>query len=217
MDEKALTTTTEKKLSPYSGGAQDFETAQRMAKSLAESDMVPQSYKGKLANCLVALEIAHRTGSSVLAVMQHLNVIHGKPSWSSQFVIAAINSCGRFEPLRFEIKKPGKKTVKGITFDDIICEAVTTDKITGEKIVGPPASVEIAILEGWYQKAGSKWQTMPEVMCRYRAATFFGRLYCPEVLLGMQSDDESRDVTRSAKSEAAVSINEQIRQVVDVE
>jgi hypothetical protein len=217
MDEKALTTVTEKNLSPYSGGAGDFETAQRMAKSLAESDIVPQAYKGKIANCLVALEIANRTRSSVLAVMQNLNMIHGKPSWSSQYVIAAINSCGRFEPLKFEMKRPGKKTVSGITFEEIICEAVAIDKNTGEKVVGPPASIEIAIAEGWYQKAGSKWKTMPEVMVRYRAATFFGRLYCPEILLGMQSEDEARDVTKSVKSEAAISINEQIRQVSDAE
>ena len=37
-----------------------FETAQREAKALSSSDLVPQQYKGNVANTLVALEIAHR-------------------------------------------------------------------------------------------------------------------------------------------------------------
>ena len=42
-------------------------------------------------------------------------------------------------------------------------------------------------------KNGSKWQTMPELMLRYRAATFFGRLYAPDILMGMRSDVEVYD------------------------
>ena len=89
-----------KELSAFASSS-SFETAQRMAKALASSDLVPQTYKGNLANCIVALEVAQRTGSSALAVIQNLNIIHGRPSWSSQYIIAALNSCGRFSPLRF--------------------------------------------------------------------------------------------------------------------
>jgi hypothetical protein len=48
--------------------------------------------------------------------------------------------------------------------------------------------------EGWLQKTGSKWQTMPELMFQYRAASFFGRLYAPDILKGMQTVDEVKDV-----------------------
>ena len=78
-----------------------FETAQREAKALSSSDLVPQQYKGNVANTLVALEIAHRIGASPLMVMQNLHIIHGRPSWSSTFVIAAINGSGKFTALRF--------------------------------------------------------------------------------------------------------------------
>jgi hypothetical protein len=33
------------------------------------------------------LEIANRMGMGIFQVMQNLNVIHGRPSWSSQFII----------------------------------------------------------------------------------------------------------------------------------
>ena len=53
--------------------------------------------------------------------------------------------------------------------------------------------MEMAVKEGWYQKNGSKWQTMAGQMLRYRAAAFFGRIYAPEILMGIYSADEVRD------------------------
>jgi hypothetical protein len=52
----------------------------------------------------------------------------------------------------------------------------------------------MAKAEGWFGKNGSKWKTMPDLMLRYRAATFFGRLYCPELLMGMKVQEEVIDV-----------------------
>src|ERR1700683_2890703 len=82
--------------------AQAFENAQRMAIALSKSSLVPKEYLNNTANCLIALEIAQRTQSSPLLVMQNLYIVHNKPSWSSQFIIAAINGCGRFRSLRFD-------------------------------------------------------------------------------------------------------------------
>ena len=56
--------------------------------------------------------------------------------------------------------------------------------------------------EGWATKSGSKWQTMPELMIRYRAAAFWGRLYASDLLLGMQSQEEVLDVEPVSVSEA---------------
>jgi hypothetical protein len=41
---------------------------------------------------------------------------------------------------------------------------------------------------------GSKWATMPELMIRYRAAAFWGRLYASDLLLGLQTQEEAIDV-----------------------
>lgn len=164
-----------------------FEGAQRMAKALAESDLVPAQFKGKLANCLVALEVAQRCGSSPLMVMQNLNVIHGRPSWSSTYIIAAINSCGRFSPLRFEMTGEVGK-------DTRTCVAWAKDLASGDRLEAAPVSISMAKAEGWWGKSGSKWPTMSEQMLRYRAASFFGRLYAAEILMGMRSQDEEEDV-----------------------
>ena len=158
-----------------------FEHAQRIAKLLSSSDLVPNQYKGNIANTMVALEMAFRMNASPLMVMQNLHIIHGRPSWASSFIIASINSCGKFGTLRFKS-------------DDKSCRAVATDRSTGEIIEGPLVTMEMAKQEGWIDKAGSKWKTMPELMLKYRAAAFFGRLYCPEIMMGLYSADETIDI-----------------------
>src|SRR6187431_212126 len=77
----------------------NFELAQRMATALAESSLVPNEYRKNLPNCLIALEMANRIGCSPLMVAQNLDIIHGRPSWRSTFIIASINASGRFSPL----------------------------------------------------------------------------------------------------------------------
>lgn len=161
-----------------------FEAGQRICKMLSSSSLVPTIYQGNIANTFIALEMATRTGSSPLAVMQNLYIVHGRPGWSAQFVIAALNACGKFSPLRFEIAGEGDKRT---------CKAWAIEHGTGERLEGPPVSVEMAKAEGWYSKNGSKWQTMPELMLRYRAATFFGRLYAPDILMGMRTSEELQD------------------------
>jgi hypothetical protein len=175
-----------------------FEMAQRQAKALSASDLVPQQYRGNVANTLVALEIANRIGASPLMVMQNLNIIHGRPSWGSSFIIAAINGSGKFTALRFV-----GDLAKGI-------KAVCHEKATGELLEGPTVTMEMANAEGWVSKAGSKWKTMPELMMRYRAAAFFGRLYAPEITMGMHSTEEVVDIQHE-EPKAVAAINEAIK------
>jgi hypothetical protein len=167
--------------------AENFELAQRQAKMLSASALVPKEFQGanNLPNCVIALEMSQRMQASPLAVMQNLYIVHGKPSWSSQFIIAAVNATGKFSPLRFVLTGEG---------DDKTCIAWAEEKETKERLESPPISIGMAKAEGWYQKKGSKWQTMPELMLRYRTATLFGRLYAPEVLMGMKTYEEAEDI-----------------------
>ena len=166
--------------------AAQFETGQRMAKALASSDMVPPQYKNNLANCIIAVDIAQQRGISPLAVMQNLAVIQGRPAWAATFIIASINASGLFSPLRYEWT--------GVTGQDGWgCRAVATDLRSGERIEGTLITIAMAKAEGWYGRNGSKWQTMPEQMLRYRAGSFFGRIYAGHILLGLPSVEEVID------------------------
>jgi hypothetical protein len=170
----------------------------KVATAFSRSTIVPKDYQSKPDNCLVAIEMASTVGASALTVMQNLYIVHGKPSWSSQYIISQINACGRFTPLKWKINKTGKKvkSVKG-EIENVEYIAYATEISTGEITESPVISIEMAISEGWYNKAGSKWQTMPDLMGRYRSASFFGKLYCPEILNGLQTNDEIQDVEYS--------------------
>ena len=78
-----------------------LDRAWRAAGMLSRSELVPDTYRGKPENCLIALDIAGRINWSPMAVMQSLYIVKGKPSWSGQACIAMINGCGRFTPLSF--------------------------------------------------------------------------------------------------------------------
>jgi hypothetical protein len=187
-------------------GIQQFENAQRIAKALASSALVPREYQGQqgLANTLVAMEIANRMNLSPLQVMQNLHVIQGRPSWSSQFIIAMINGCGRFSPLDYEVAGEG---------DSLSCIAYATELSSGKVLKGPAVTMAMAKREGWATKSGSKWQTMPELMIRYRSAAFWGRLYVPEFLVGMKTQEEVIDVEPveiSEKTDIVSELNDKI-------
>ena len=167
------------------GNKEGFEHSMRVAKALSVSDLVPVQYKGNISNCLIALDVARRVGASELMVMQNLYIVHGKPAWSSQFLIATLNACRKFSPLRYEEdEKNGGR-----------CRGVAIDLSTGERLEGVWVTMEMAAAEKWIDKAGSKWKTMPQLMMRYRAAAFFTRQFAPEVSMGIMTSEEVIDIT----------------------
>lgn len=175
----------------YDSGA-SFENLQRIGKMFASSALVPTQFRGpqNISNACIALEMALRMQASPMMVFQNMYMVQGKPGWSTQFLIACFNQTGRFSTLRYEFE--GKEGTDGWG-----CRACATELATNEKISGALVTIAIAKKEGWYGKSGSKWQTMPEQMLRYRAAAWFIRSVAPEVAMGMYTADELRDVERA--------------------
>lgn len=201
-----------------------FDTMQRVCKMFASSELVPDMYKASeknppekaISNCMIAIEIAQRIGASPLMVMQNMVPIYGKPSWSSKFLVATVNTCGRFKPLQYRFtekgalgmvdytdyvwdaatrsKKPVVKQFDGKKIIDIECVAFTSAKDSDVILESSPVSIRLAIQEGWYTKNGSKWQTMTKQMLMYRAASFWTSAYAPELSMGMRTIEEQQDI-----------------------
>nr|DAL53775.1 MAG TPA_asm: RecT protein [Caudoviricetes sp.] len=169
--------------------AEGFELLQRQAKMFCGSSLVPQQFQGEqnFGNAIIALEMAQRMNASPLMVMQNLYIVYGNPGWSSKFLIATFNQCGRFEAIKY--KETGKK---GTDSQGII--AYTRENGSDEVIYGPEVTISIAKQEGWFDKKGSKWKTMPDQMLRYRAAAWLIRTTAPEISMGLQTSDEIIDV-----------------------
>lgn len=186
-------------LTPIGQQVKQFEATQRIAMMYAMSNFIPDSYKYRngqpleqnvvLANCTIALEMATRMQANPLMVMQNLYIVHGQPAFSSKFLIACINASKRFSPLRYEFK--GEENT-----DDYACRAIAyeaNDTKHKEPLEGDWISIRMAKTEGWINKKGSKWLTMPTQMLRYRAAAFWQRAYCPEISMGLLTAEEAQD------------------------
>jgi len=134
--------------------------------------------------------MAMRMQANPLMVMQNLYIVHGNPAFSSKFLIATINASGRFTPLRYEFRGTEGK-------DNYACRVYAYeawDKEHKEPLYGDWVSLDMAKKEGWFSKPGSKWQTMPNQMLRYRAAAFWQRVYCPEISMGLMTAEEAEDI-----------------------
>ena len=233
-----------------------FDSVQRVAKMLSSSMLVPDTYQTRkiyndlvrkehmepkaalasasstaISNCAIALDISMRIGASPLMVMQNLAIIYGRPSWSSKFLIATVNTCGRFEPLKFRFTEKGKlgkfnyvdyvydehfhgkkavtKEFDGSKIMDLECVAYTTAKNSDKLLESSPITLRMAVEEGWYTKNGSKWRTMPKQMLMYRAASFWTNVYAPELSMGMRTIEEIQDMGEIQIPDAVEEVNEE--------
>lgn len=170
----------------------EFALEQRKATMFALSPLVPEHLRngGKetaIANCYIAMVLAKQMGENPLVVMQNIYIVKGKAGWSSQYMIAKANASGLFRGgLRFKTEGKGGDTLA------VTCSAVYADAQPGDPEPSITVSMEMAKAEGWV--SNSKYKSMPEQMLRYRAAAFFVRTYCPQVMLGYQTVEEIEDV-----------------------
>lgn len=174
-----------------------YQLLWNMAKMFSETTLIPESFRKNVGNCAIAINMAQRLKADPLMVMQNLYVVYGNPSWSSKFLISVFNQCGKYTSIKY--KYVGDKNT-----DDYGCIAYTTEIATGDKIEGPLVTIGLAKAEGWFAKKGSKWQTIPDLMLRYRAAAWLIRTTAPELSMGLQTQEEiydthEKDITEEAK------------------
>ena len=187
-----------------------FTLARQMAQAMAVSTIVPPTFQKSEVNCMVAISQAQRLGVDPFVVMNNMYFIQGKITWKSEFIIAMINSSGKFDTeLQFEEEeKDGKPySCTCFTFKD------------GRRISGIKVTMDMADKEGWTKKNGSKWNTLPQLMLRYRAAVFFARFNAPELTSGLYTQEEGEDVDFSSHKKTGASLNDLVAEedIIDAE
>ena len=185
MATQLATTEQSRELSPQ---REAYAIMKDKAKMFAMSPLIPESLRGRdyetaCANCLIALELASLMNEAPLVVMQNIHIVKGKAGFAAQYMIARANASGVFKG-RIGWRISGEKQNLSVT-------AFATLADTGEE-VSFTADMAMAQAEGW--TSNSKYKTMPEVMLRYRSATFLVRFYAPDVMLGYQTAEEVQDV-----------------------
>jgi len=199
-----------------------MDKAYKFAGIMAKSDIIPVHYRDKPENVFIAVQTAYRMNLDPMLVMQNTFTISGKLGMNSTFAISLANSSGLFiGGIRYKVKtldeniegevafyEGNVKKQKKVYFLNIQVTAYTNLKSNGEEI-SYTIGMKEAIAEGWTTKAGNKYQSLPELMLRYRAATLLIRTHAPEVMNGMHVVEEiedftlSRDITPKAQTLSA--------------
>ncbi len=166
-----------------------FAHLQRLGSMFSQSTLVPTHLQGKVADCTILVEMALRLNQNPLAFLQKCYVVHGKPGMEATLVIALMNVSGLFkDPIDYEVEGNDPKD------PNYRVRAFAVRKSTGKRIDGPWLDWPTVKAEGWLDKSGSKWKTMPALMFMYRAAAWFSRAHCPEATMGMMMVEELRDI-----------------------
>jgi len=157
-----------------------FALEQRKAQAMISGSILPQHFKN-VGDVIILNEMSQKLNVPTVMLAQQLFVIKGKPSMSGQLVIALINGSKRFDSfMQWEEETTPKWRMRAFNMLD------------GQKVFGDWLDDEMIKANGW--TSNTKWKTMKQQMARYRTASWFGRLYAPDVLLGFQTDDEVIEV-----------------------
>ena len=185
-----------------------FELEQRKAKAFVATDFFPAHLRkgnetANIGTAIIVFDLAQRMNIGALEVAQSIYIIHGKPSFETKFLVARLNSSG--------LLKGRLQTIVSPDGNSAHCEAI--DAQTGQLLKGTTITMEMARREGWLSKNGSKWQTMPELMMKYRAQSFFINEFFPEVKYGLKTSDEAEDIVtfepnEQSKTSPKASLNE---------
>lgn len=169
---------------------QNFSDNWRIATQYSKSSLVPDNYKNKPENVIIALGMSQKTNIDVFTIMQNLNIVKGKATWSGSFCRTLIEKTGLYTDL--DLIFVGEKGT-----DDYGCYLQAVRKSDGKIIKGTTVDMKMAKAEKW--TSNSKWNTMPELMLSYRATAFFARVYCPSALNGVYTSEEIEDTQNDVK------------------
>lgn len=157
---------------------QTFEQALTFCNYLADSDLVPKDFKGKPANCLIAIQWGAELGLKPLQALQNIAVVNGRAALWGDAVIALVRS----SPL-----------CEYISETDDGKAATCRVKRRGEAEEVRTFSMDDAKAAGLSGKQGP-WTQYPKRMRQMRARAFALRDVFPDVLKGMPIAEEVMDI-----------------------
>lgn len=169
-DSTALATTGEVALRPRT-----FEDAERWAKKLSESSLVPKHFAGKPQDVFWAIAYGSDLGMSPTAALQAIYVVHGRPGLYADAMVALVLSSGRCDYFRCV-----ESNASAAMFE--------TRRKGAAEPVRKRVTMEMARAAGWTSNA--KYKSEPDRMLEARAKSWLARLVYPDVLAGVQAVEE---------------------------
>jgi hypothetical protein len=166
----------------FSINIDSFERGKELASMIAGSDLAPKDYKGKPANCMVAMMLGNELGLNPIQSLQNIAVINGRPSMWGDAMLALCR------------KHPDFESIKE-TFDDSTKIATCIVKRKGNDPHTETFSLDDAKEAGLLDKPGP-WKQYRKRMQKLRARGFALRDVFGDALLGLISREEAEDMPK---------------------
>ena len=154
------------------------ELAQQMeyARVVSSGSMLPQAYRGKPADILLAVGLGQAMGLSPAESLYRIDVIQGKPTASAELIAANVRKAGH------RLRVTGDATTCTASIyraDDPDFEFTATRDADWAKAMG--------------LNTKDNYKKQPGTMLQWRAITAVARLACPEALYGVAYVREELD------------------------
>jgi hypothetical protein len=159
-----------------------YSEARDFAAMLANSDMVPASYKGKPGNVLIAMAWGAEIGLGPLQAIQNIAVINGRPSVWGDAALALVRGHPACQAVREGVDGEGEARHGW-------CEVTRR----GDQPQRRTFSVADAKKASLWGKSGP-WQQYPDRMLQLRARGFAIRDVFPDALRGVITVEEAQDM-----------------------
>lgn len=157
----------------------------RYAQEVSQADILPDAYKNRPSDILVAMGFGQAMGLSPMESLYRINVIKGKPTMSAELIAAQVRKAGH----KLRITKDREHL------------SVTATIIRSDDPDSPFSETRD---QQWAQLMGltgrENYRKQPLTMLTWRAITAVAREACPEALYGVAySPDEMYDMQPSAQ------------------
>lgn len=166
-----------------------FAEMMALANTLAKSDIVPNGFKGRPENILIAIGMGREVGLNPFQALQSIMVVNGRPSLWGDAVIGIVQASGLLEYCEEAMDEKNTKAT---------CKV----KRRGDPVeVVRSFSVEDAKKAQLLAKLGP-WQQYPTRMLQLRARSWALRDKFADLLRGLQIREEVEDYVETSSEVA---------------
>ena len=159
--------------------------AMEFAKQISTTNMVPQNYRGKPNDILVAMQWGYEIGLAPMQALQGIAVINGKPSIYGDALLGLV----RKDPRCMGIEEKIEGENENMSAICILKRKHTDGTI---ELIKREFNVQMAQRAGLWGKQGP-WKQYPERMLQHRARGNCIRDAFPDVIKGMITKEEAQD------------------------
>lgn len=161
---------------------QTFSELHQFATMASKSQLVPRDYQGKPENIVLAVQMGSEVGLAPMQALQNIAVINGRPAVWGDAMLGLVRGSSVCKDVVEKIEGEGDNAVA-------VC--------TAHRVNSTPVTVKFSVADakkaGLWSKQGP-WTQYPMRMLQMRARGFALRDAFPDVLRGLISAEEARDI-----------------------